>query len=88
MTVFDVTDPNAPRGGKPDDLRRQLPMTRAVDGVVYLVLDTPFDLPELQVHRHPCGAGRGGGRPRQGIVSKPAPWSSEITGYHRLRNLG
>ena len=40
MTVFDVTDPNAPAVASQTTFDGSFHDARAVDGVVYLVLDT------------------------------------------------
>lgn len=81
VTVFDVTDATAPAIASQTTFDGSFHDARAVDGVVYLVLDTPFDLPELHYTDTPVDPGEITGDPAEGIVSKPAPWSSEITGY-------
>lgn len=81
VTVFDVADPTTPAIASQTTFDGSFHDARAVDGVVYLVLDTPFDLPELQYTDTPVEPGDIGGETVEGIVGKPAPWSSEIIAY-------
>lgn len=81
VTVFDVADPTTPTIASQTTFDGSFHDARAVDGVVYLVLDTPFDLPELHYTDTPVEPGEIDGESVEAIVGKPAPWNSEITGY-------
>lgn len=81
VTVFDVTDPTMPAVASETTFDGSFHDARAVDGIVYLVLDTPFKLPELNYTDTPVEAVDSDDEPIEGIIAKPAPWSSEITAY-------
>jgi len=81
VTVFDVTDGTAPAIASQTTFDGSFHDARAVDGTVYLVLDTPFRLPEPLYTDTPVKPGGTEGDPTAELAGKPAPWSSEITAY-------
>ncbi len=85
VTVYDVTDGRAPTIARQTVFDGSYHDARAVDGTVYLVLDTPFKIPPPLYTDTPVEPGEiddpVSDTDVAAIPAKWGPWGSEITAY-------